>query len=252
MIKLSVVIITFNEEQNIARCLDSVKDLADDIVVVDSFSTDNTVNLCKSYGAKVFSLPFEGYVNQKNKADQYAASDYILSLDADEVLSETLIQSIKQVKNNWEKEGYYLSRLNNYCGKWIRHCGWYPDRKLRLFDRRKGEWKGITLHEKFEVEGETGILKGDLLHYTYPTIASHITQTQKFTSIAARELFQQEKKATPFKILFSPVFKFLKSYFVKLGFLDGYQGLMVCSISAWSNYLKYKKLASLRKEKAHV
>src|ERR1700741_2612456 len=167
MPQLSVVIITFNEEKNIARCLDSVKEIADDIVVVDSFSKDKTKEICLAKGARFVEHAFEGHIQQKNWAITQAEFPHVLSLDADEALDETLRKSILEVKNNWNKEGYYMNRLTNYCGNWVKHCGWYPDKKLRLWDSRKGSWTGINPHDKYEMkEGDktTGYLKGDILH----------------------------------------------------------------------------------------
>ena len=142
MIKLSVVIIAFNEERNIARCLQSVKDIADDILVVDSFSSDKTREIALSYGARVIEHGFEGHIQQKNWAITQSKYPHILSLDADEALSDELKKSIIEAKSNWQFYGYNMNRLTNYCGKWVRYCGWYPDKKLRLWDCRQGEWKG--------------------------------------------------------------------------------------------------------------
>ena len=139
MIQLSVVIITYNEERNIARCLDSIKEIADEIIVVDSYSIDKTVEICKSYSAKVFQHKFEGHIQQKNYALEKTSFYFALSLDADEVLSDELRKSIASVKSDWKYDGYEMNRLTNYCGAWIRHGGWYPDRKIRLFDKRKGK-----------------------------------------------------------------------------------------------------------------
>ena len=167
MVKLSVVIITYNEEKNIERCLQSVQTIADEIVVLDSFSKDRTPEICGKYGVKFFQHVFDGHIQQKNRAISYASFSHVLSLDADEALSEELRSSIKAVKNDFRKDGYYMNRLTNYCGHWVKHCGWYPDKKLRLWDSRKGHWTGINPHDKYELfEGDknTGQLKGDILH----------------------------------------------------------------------------------------
>jgi glycosyltransferase involved in cell wall biosynthesis len=243
MIKLSVVIITFNEEHNIRRCLDSVKAIADEIVVVDSFSTDNTRIICETAGAKFIQNAFEGHINQKNFAVAQAAFPHQLSLDADEILTEELINEIKMVKSNWVYDGYRVNRLANYCGQWIRHCGWYPDPKLRLYDSRKGRWSGMNPHDKFEMQpgAKIGSLKGDMLHYTYNTIEEHIAQTNKFSSIAAKALIDKRKKVTMLNILINPIAKFIRNYFLKLGFLDGYYGFFICKIAAVQTFLKYFK-----------
>jgi glycosyltransferase involved in cell wall biosynthesis len=251
MIPISVVIITYNEEKNIARCLDSVKGIADDIVVLDSFSTDKTQEICESKGVRFVQHAFDGHIEQKNRAITHAKYPHVLSLDADEALSDELQKSIQAVKINWKQDGYYMNRLTNYCGKWIRHCGWYPDKKLRLWDSRKGKWGGVNPHDKYKMnEGDkvTGELKGDILHYSYPTIESHLKQTEYFTTIAAKALFAEGKKATFEKLIISPTAKFFGDYFFKLGFLDGYYGYKVCRISARATYLKYSKLKALYKK----
>ena len=250
MPQLSAVIITFNEEKNIGRCLDSLKDIADDIVVVDSFSSDKTEEICISKGVRFVQHKFAGHIEQKNWAITQAKFPYILSLDADEAVDETLKKSILTVKNNWQQDGYYMNRLTNYCGKWIRHCGWYPDKKLRLWDSRKGKWEGINPHDKYELfEGDknTGYLKGDILHYSYYSIEQHLQQTEKFTTLSAKALHLKGIKSNWIKLFISPAVKFLQSYFLRLGILDGYYGFMVCKISAHSTYLKYYKLKQLNK-----
>lgn len=248
MTPISVVIITFNEETNIERCLQSVLDIADEIVVLDSVSTDRTKEICLKYPVKFYEQPFLGYIEQKNKALEFATYPHVLSLDADEALSEELKLSVKQVKQNWEFEGYYFNRLTNYCGHWIKHTDWYPDRKLRLFDKRKGQWTGINPHDKYELH--TGcsekFLKGDLLHYSFPSINHHLDVVKKFTTIMAKEGFEKGKKASTVKLLLNPLWKFIKSYIVKLGFMDGYYGFVVCAISAYATFIKYVKIKELQ------
>lgn len=251
MPKLSVVVITYNEEKNIARCLESVKEIADDIVVIDSFSTDKTEEICKAKGARFIQHKFNGHIEQKNWAIRQANYPHILSLDADEAVDDVLKDSILQIKNNWQHDGYYMNRLTNYCGKWIHHCGWYPDRKLRIWDSREGKWGGVNPHDKYELKAgdkNSGSLKGDILHYSYYTIEGHRSQTEKFTTIAATALFAQGKKAGLIKLYISPVVKFFQSYFFQLGILDGYYGFVVCKISAHATYLKYFKLKQLYKK----
>jgi len=253
MKKISAVIITFNEEKNIERCLQSLQEIADEVVVVDSFSTDRTVEICEQYGVKIFQHPFEGYVKQKNYANAQATYDHILSLDADEIPSEELFRSIKEAKQNFDADGYTMNRLTNYAGKWIRHSGWYPDVKLRLFDRRKGQWTGLLIHEKYELNkgGKLKHLKGDLLHYSFVSVEDHKMRAEKFTTMGAQADFQKGKKAPVFKILGSPVVKFIKDYFFNLGFLDGKEGWIICRISAHASYNKYRKLRNLYREQNH-
>jgi len=251
MIKLSVVVITYNEEKNIGRCLSSVKDVADDIVIMDSYSTDETERICKKFNARFFQQKFEGYIEQKNFANSQAKYDYILSLDADEALSPELIRSIKEVKNSTDSYGYTTNRLTNYCGKWIKHGGWYPDKKLRLFDRRKAKWTGYLIHEKVEYAEPVQIshLRGDLLHFSFYSISEHVSQANHFTSIGAKKLFMQGEKAGCMKLFLNPCVKFLRDYFVRFGFLDGYYGYIISRISAHATFLKYIKLRELHLDK---
>lgn len=251
MVNLSVVIIAKNEEKNIGRCLDSVKEIADDIVVIDSFSTDSTEEICLSYGARFVQNQFKGHIEQKNFAITQAKYPHILSLDADEALDETLKKSIREVKNNWRYDGYYMNRLTNYCGKWIRHCGWYPDKKLRLWDSQKGKWTGINPHDRYELSGggKTGSLKGQILHYSFYTIEDHLKQINYFTNIAANALFEQGKRPGILNLIISPPFKFFRDYFLKRGFLDGYFGLVVCILSSYATFIKYAKLEAMYRER---
>ena len=252
MIKLSVVIITYNEERNIARCLDSIKDVADDIIVIDSFSTDKTKEICLAKGARFIEHAFEGHIQQKNWAITQAMYPHILSLDADEALNYELRKSILYIKENWLQDGYYMNRLTNYCGHWVRHCGWYPDKKLRLWDSRKGEWCGTNPHDKYELfEGDktTGYLTGNILHYSFYTIESHIKQIEYFTDISSKALFGKGYKPNWIKLYLSSSAKFIESYLLKLGFLDGKYGFIICKNSAWATKLKYQKLKALHKFK---
>ncbi len=249
MQKLSVVIITFNEEKNIGRCLQSIQGIADDIVIVDSFSTDKTEEICKKYPVKFVQRKWEGYSSAKNFGSASAKYDWILSLDADEALSDELKNSIQKIKAGNEMRFCTFNRLTNYCGKWIRHCGWYPDKKLRIFDKTKAEWKGI-IHEQLKIasHGKILYLHGDCLHYSYYSIEGHRKQTDKFSTISANALFSKGKKINLLKLYVSPIVKFIQSYFFQLGILDGYYGFMICKISAHSTYLKYFKLKQLYKK----
>ena len=246
MPQLSVVIITFNEEKNIARCLESVLGIADDIVVLDSFSTDTTESICKKYNVNFISHKWEGYSGSKNFANSQAKYDWVLSLDADEAPSEELKKSILKAKEGSELKTYKFHRLTNYCGSWIKHCGWYPDTKIRIFDRRITKWEGI-IHEKLVIDSkqEPTLLHGDCLHYSYYTKEQHLLQVEKFSTLAAQNLFEKGKKASLIQMYLSPVVKFISDYFIKLGFLDGSAGVTICKISARHSYLKYKKLRDL-------
>lgn len=245
VVPLSIVIITFNEEANIARCLEAVRGLSDDVVVVDSFSTDQTVEICQKLGVRVVQHVFEGYVEQKNYATTQARHDYVLQLDADEVLTEELRQSIQKATQNWQGGGYTLGRLTNYCGHWVRYGGWYPDRKLRLYDRRLGCWEGLLLHEQYQMQpGQPiGALQGDALHYSYTSIEQHVSQLNRFTTIAADELWLRGRcRVSWFQLLLKLWWRFVHGYFFRLGFLDGFAGLSIAVISAWGVFLKFAKL----------
>lgn len=248
MIKISAVIITFNEERNMVRCLQSLEGVADEIVVVDSFSKDDTEKLCKSFDVHFIKHPFEGHIQQKAWAAAQATYNYVLSLDADEALSDDLRQSIAEVKANWQADGYSFNRLTNYLGKWIKHCGWYPDMKLRLWDRRKGSWGGVNPHDRIIMLDGSRIerIKGDLLHYSYYSIQQHIDQINKFTEIAAKEAVAKGIKASVFKAVFKSIWKFKRDYIFKLGFLDGYYGFVICVLSAYAVFIKYIKIKEFR------
>ena len=250
-IQLSVVIITFNEEKNIARCLDSLQGIADDIVVVDSFSKDKTEEIVVQKGARFVQHAFEGHIEQKNWAITQAKFPIVLSLDADEALDDHLKKEILRVKNNWSADAYSMNRLTNYCGKWIKHCGWYPDNKLRLWDTRKGKWGGVNPHDKFEMQNGSKIekLNGDILHYSYYTISDHLKQVDYFTTVASNAHYKKGTRSNLLKILFSPGIKFFRDYFLKLGFLDGYYGFIICSISSHATFIKYVKLKQLQSTK---
>ena len=247
MQKLSVAIITLNEERDIGRCLESVQGLADEIVVVDSFSTDKTEAICLKYGARFIQHQFEGYIEQKNFALSQTSFQYVLSLDADEALSEELKVSVLQTKSNFTADGYNMNRLTNYTGTWIHHCGWYPDTKLRLFNRDKGKWGGTNPHDEFRFDGPatTEKLKGDILHYSYHSLEDHYRQIEHFTDIASRAYFDKGKKAPLLKLIFSPVVRFIRDYFFLLGFLDGKAGLRICYLSAGATFKKYRKLRKI-------
>lgn len=249
--KLSVVIITFNEEKNISRCLQSVKMIADEILVVDSYSTDRTEEICESYNVRFIKNKFEGHVEQKNFTLENASFDLILSLDADEALSPELMQNIIEIKANLKNDVYELVRLTNYCGKWIRHGSWYPDRKIRLIKKGAGKWTGENPHDKFEPNpnASVGKMKGDLLHYSYYTIAGHIDQVNKFTSIGAKSAYDAGRRADILMLFYKPFYKFVRDYIFKMGFLDGMAGFTIARISAHATFLKYSKLLELQKNK---
>lgn len=247
-VKISGTIITFNEERNIKDCIQSLKPVVDEIVVVDSYSTDNTVNICKELGARVVQNKFEGHIEQKNFAMKCASFDHILSLDADERLSDLMQNSILETKSKWKYDGYSFNRLNNYCGKWLRFS-WYPDRKLRLWDRRDGIWGGTNPHDRVIVQsGRVKKLKGNILHYAYQNLEEHYDQIRKFAGIAAHAKYKEGKSVNILvHLVLNPAFKFFKRYFLSLGFLDGYYGLVFSALTAHLNFMKYARLLELKR-----
>jgi glycosyltransferase involved in cell wall biosynthesis len=251
--KISAVIITFNEEKNIERCLLSLQNVADEIFVVDSFSTDKTEEICTKYQVRFIKNHFEGHIQQKNFAMEQSKYKYVLSLDADEALDEELKKSILSAKSNLENySAYSFNRLTNYCGQWIKHCGWYPDKKIRLWDKTKGKWGGINPHDSVIMNVEKNQihhLKGDLLHYSYYTIDEHRIQSIKFARISAQADFERGKKTNLLLVYIKPIIKFIGDYFIRLGILDGKNGYVICKISAHAKYLKYLKLMQLNKVK---
>jgi len=250
--KISAAVICFNEEDKIARCLDSLQDVADEIIIVDSFSTDRTKEICLSYkNVLFFERPFKGHIEQKNHALSLCHHEYILSLDADESLSEQLRESILRAKESLEFDAYKFNRLTNYNGFWVKHCGWYPDTKLRLIRKDTASWQGKNPHDILipNHQGKVALLCGDLLHYSYDSISDHVNQTNKFTTIAAKAAYESGTRSSLFKILTRPPLKFLKDYFLKGGFLDGRYGLIICKINALSAFLKYSKIKELQENK---
>jgi glycosyltransferase involved in cell wall biosynthesis len=249
-VKISAVVITLNEEKNIGRCLDSLRHIADEIIVVDSYSTDQTREICRGRGVNFMQHAFAGHIEQKNYAVARAEHERVLALDADEALSEELQRSILAVKQNWQSEGYAFNRLTYYCGKWIRHSGWYPDTKLRLWDRRKGQWGGVNPHDRVIMGGGSRVtrLDGDLHHYSYRTIRDHIDTINSYSEIAARAAQADGRQSNlALDIILNPLLTFFKKYFLKLGILDGYPGFLIAVHTAYGKFLKYIKLRELNK-----
>ena len=255
MIQLSVVIIAYNEAEKIGRCIDSAREIADDIVVIDSYSTDATERVCLERGARVVKRAFAGYIQQKNFALTQALHPHVLALDADEALSERLRESIRAAKAHWRHAGYAMNRLNHYCGRPIRHGGAYPDRKLRFWDKRLGNWGGTNPHDTVVLQkgSRIGFLKGDILHYTFDSVAGHREQARRFAAIAAESVFAQGRRASLLALyLHHPALMFLKNYILRLGFLDGYYGIALCSINAEGSFLKYARLRALSAKQESV
>ncbi len=241
MSKLSVIIITLNEERHIANCLKSVE-WADEIIVVDSQSTDRTVDIAKEYTEKVFINEWLGYSENKNIALGHASNEWVLWLDADESVTPELAREIQELlKTKPEENGFVMSRRAYFLGKWIKHCGWYPDYVMRLFRREKGVFNDNRVHEGVQLEGSIKRLNHDLLHFTDDSLEHYLWKFNRYTSLAAEEQVKRKKRSGLFKILFRPLHTWLKMYIFKLGFLDGVQGFILCSLSAGYVAVKYAK-----------
>ncbi len=247
---ISVVIITHNEDENIGRCLESVMPVADEIIVVDSHSTDRTREICEQHKVRFYSRTWEGYSSAKNYGNNLAEKEWILSIDADEALSKELLESLLAFKqSSGATEGAFMfSRLTNYCGHWVKHCGWYPDRKLRMWKKGAGQWEGV-LHEQvvFLTPPSTGNMKGDILHYSFPSIRHHVQVMNNFSDVASDDLVARGRKINVVvHLVLNPFYTFITKYFFNLGFLDGYYGFVICWLSAVANFLKYSKALSKR------
>lgn len=252
-VALSAVIIAKNEAHQIERCIKAVLQVTADVVVVDSGSTDGTVEIARSLGAKVVVHEWIGYAQNKNYGNTFAQHDWILSVDADEVLSEALIGTIQQLELQ-EKEVYLLDRLNNYCGKWVKHSGWYPDWKIRIFNRNQVSWLGQYVHETLAIPAHFKEVKlsGKLLHYSYQDKEDHLKRIDRYSTLGARQLFDKGKKATWTKLWLSPLFRFVRTYIFKAGFLDGATGWTISIRNAYMVHSKYKKLRTLYDGKKNV
>ena len=246
---ISAVIITFNEEANIGRCIDSLRPIADEIIVVDCYSADDTKEICQRKQVTFVENEFLGFANQKNFAASLATCEYILSLDADEYLSTDLTQSLLKVKQDLKMDGYTMNRLSSYAGEWIRTCGWYPDTKLRSWKKGKGVSKGQGSHERVQIEGEytSAHLKGDLLHHAYDNITQFLEKIQRYSDIYARE-HRHKVRSSGFKIFYKTTFAFVKSFLLKKGILDGYKGLLISVCNANFVFYKYSKLREANNE----
>ncbi len=241
---LSAIIITYNEARNIARCITALKGVADEVVVVDSFSKDDTVEIAESLGARVFQHAFEGYGEQKIVALGHTRYDWILSLDADEELSPELRRSILAIKDAPAHNAYSFNFLTNYGGRWIRHSGWYPNPKMRLWNKQRGHMKADKVHEGWELDAgtTTGFLKGDILHHSFPTISAHLKKIEQYSEIGARFDVARGKRVSLLKLWLAPKWTFLSIYLLRGGFLDGYYGWVIAKNSAFAAFAKYLKI----------
>ncbi len=250
MAKISACIISYNEEKKIEDCLESLDGVADEIIVVDSLSTDKTLQITAKYTEKITHQAFLGYMEQKNLAVSKAQYDWILSLDCDERLSPRLKQSIFEIKNKLDRyDAYKMARKTFYVYRWLNHC-WYPDKKIRLFNKHKARWGGVNLHEKVMVDGDNvHMLRGDILHYSFDSISAHIQTLDKFTEIGAAEIIAGGKKVTMLSPFSHALWTFVRMYILQRGFLDGFAGLVASTLSFMHVFVKYSKVVFYRHSK---
>jgi glycosyltransferase involved in cell wall biosynthesis len=245
--KISACVISYNEEEKIEDCLKSLSSVADEIIIVDSLSTDKTVEIAKKYTDKIYAQKFLGHVEQKNLAVSKASNDWIISLDCDERLTSELCDSVLAVKDQLDRaDAYKMARRTFYVYRWLNHC-WYPDSKIRLFNRKTAKWGGINPHDRVEVEGDNiANLDGDILHYSFNSISEHIRTIDNFTEIGAREIIKRGKPVNLLSPWVRGFWTFLKLYIFKLGVLDGYAGLVVSVLSGFHVFVKYNKVLFMR------
>ena len=251
--KISATVITLNEEQNLAAALESLS-WADEIIVVDSQSTDRTVEIASQFTDRIFIRPWPGYSAQKNFAAEQARHDWVFNLDADERVSPDLCKEIETLKSAGEPaaSGFEMPRRTFYLGRWIKHSGWYPDFKVRLYTRSSGRWRGAYVHESVESDGQIARLTGPLLHYTVRNASDHHLRIDRYTTLAAEELAEHGKRVTTLSLLVSPFMAFVRTYVFRLGFLDGLPGLAIAYFAAHYVFLKGLKLWETQKAEGHT
>lgn len=247
---ISAVVITLNEEKRLEPALKSLEGVASEIIIVDAYSSDGTLEIAKKYTRKVFQRKWANFSDQKNFGNSKASYPWILSLDADERLSPELCREIIALKNKEEPQcsGFSMPRQVFYLGKWIRHSGWYPDRKIRLFHKDKARWEGEFVHEELVIKGEVKKLKDSIHHFTYPNIKEHLNRINSFSELGAKKLYAQKKKCRWYHLLFFPFFRFVKSYVWKGGFMDGFPGLVISVLNGYAIFIRYAKLKEIWKK----
>lgn len=244
---LSAVIITYNEEKNIGRCIEALQKIADEIIVIDNYSTDDTQAICDNYGVKFIQKDWSGFGPQKRFGVEAAKHDHIIAVDADEILDDEAIGEIKDLKINGFKGVYEIKMYHYYFGKFLNYGQEYPNYKKRIFDKREVNWNSNLVHESLVIPDEIRVikLKGRINHYSYHSLSQYISKSNNYTDSAAREMYAAGKRSYLGKLLFSPSFTFFKSYIVKRGFLDGFHGFVIAMLNGYSNFLKYAKLREL-------
>jgi glycosyltransferase involved in cell wall biosynthesis len=247
--EISAVVITYNEERRLEDALKSLAGVVSEIVVVDCHSTDETVRIARGFTDRVFERAWTNFADQKNFADEKASHPWILSLDADERLSPELREELRGLRSTEpDVDAFSIPRRVYYLGRWIRHSGWYPDRKTRLFRKVRARWEGEYVHERLVVEGRTGKLGGAIHHFTYRNIHEHLDRINTFSDLGAQKLYARKKKARLYHLLGLPFFRFMRAYFWKLGFLDGFPGLVISVLTAHAVFVRYAKLREIWKK----
>jgi glycosyltransferase involved in cell wall biosynthesis len=245
---ISATLITYNEELNIAEALQSVS-WADEIIVVDSGSSDATLDICRRFTDKIFHRNWTGYVDQKNCAVEKARNEWIISLDADERVSPELQAEIQDLaRSGFRTPGYRIPRTVFFMGRWIRHGDWYPDYQLRLFERRHGKWEGGRVHESVRTTEKPEFLKGEIYHYTYRSMSEYLQRLETYSTLAALDYEERGKKAAPLGLLSNPIAAFVRAYVLKRGFMDGTPGFVAAVMGAVSVFFKYAKLYELQRK----
>jgi glycosyltransferase involved in cell wall biosynthesis len=248
-VDISAVIITYNEERRLEDALRSLRGLAREVVVVDSRSSDGTVRLAKKYGCRVFTRDWTNYADQKNFGNAKASSSWILSLDADERVSPELKAEILALpEGDPGCAGYSIPRLVRYLGRWIRHSGWHPDRRVRLFRRGAARWEGEFVHEKLVLDGRAAGLRSPIHHFTYRRISDHVARINSFSELGAKKLYARRKKCRWFHLLLLPPARCARSYVLRRGFLDGFAGLVIAVLNGYAIFLRYAKLREIWKK----
>lgn len=247
MTKITAIIPTLNEEERIQNSLKSAQ-FADEIIVIDSYSTDNTVEIVKRSNAKLLQRKFDDFSSQKNYAIDQASNDWIIWIDADEVLNEELQSEIREsVENANDYVGFYIYRIFFFKGKRMRYTGTQNDKLIRLFNRKHCKYEGLV-HEKIKTQGKLGYLENKILHYSYMSYDQYVLKVNHYAGLRAKELFQKGERVTPYHILLKPIVRFVKHYFVKLGFLDGFLGFIISFILSYSVLVRYIKLWNIKQE----
>ncbi len=245
MAAVSVVVITKNEQKNIRDALSSAS-FADEIIVLDSFSTDGTVDICREFTDRVFQENWRGFSGQKQRAVELARNDWVFVLDADERITPALAEEIKKLMEAGpETPGYYCPRRNHFMGREIRHGGWYPDYSVRLFDRKRGRFKERAVHEAVKLDGEAGYLKNPMLHFTYDSVSDYILRADKYSTLAAQEMHKEGRRAKTSDLFLRPHMTFIRMYLLKRGFMDGVHGLLLAGLYSYYTFSKYAKLMEM-------